>query len=165
VKQLASLLDDLDASAKSSRIRTADLVHHSRSAESSPPDSPRGRYENQQRSTVAGHQKRSVIVDDGTEHDGYSDLDEMLHNVPSDEEPDPNMSPPHSTPMIRGSERSKHISRAIFNDETSPVRGLKSAQKPPSSKTPAKTVDFKDVSVYPPSKLLMCRSLQSLDNR
>jgi len=84
-----------------------------------------------------------------------SDLDEMINNVPSDEEPDPNMSPApaQSTPYLRGggSERSKSksIAREIFRqDDISPVRGLKSAQKTPVvTKTPAKTVDFKDPGV------------------
>lgn len=83
-----------------------------------------------------------------------SDLDEMINNVPSDEEPDPNMSPAppvQSTPFIRSSERSKSksIAREIFRqDDISPVRGLKSAQKTPAAiKTPAKTVDFKDPGV------------------
>jgi hypothetical protein len=82
-----------------------------------------------------------------------SDLDEMINNVPSDEEADPNMSPAQSTPYVRGggSERnkSKSIAREIFRqDDLTPVRGLKSAQKTPvATKTPAKTVDFKDPGV------------------
>lgn len=85
-----------------------------------------------------------------------SDLDEMINNVPSDEEPDPNMSPAppvQSTPHIRGGgsekSKSKSIAREIFqHDDVSPVRGIKSAQKTPlTAKTPAKTVDFKDPGV------------------
>ena len=81
----------------------------------------------------------------------------MINNVPSDEEPDPNMSPARpvqSTPYIRDAERSKNksIAREIFQqDDTDPVRGLKSAQKTPMvTKTPSKTVDFKDPGVHPP---------------
>jgi hypothetical protein len=74
----------------------------------------------------------------------------MINNVPSDEEPDPTiMSPIHSTPMLRDSVRSKSKTATMFHDDISPVRGLKSAQKTPASKTPGKTVDFKDISVLP----------------
>jgi hypothetical protein len=79
----------------------------------------------------------------------------MINNVPSDEEPDPNMSPAplpaQSTPYIRDSEKSKgkgSIAREIFQrEDISPLRGLKSAQKQ-QNKTPAKTVDFKDPGVF-----------------
>lgn len=174
VKQLASLLDDLDASAKSSRIRTTELLHsQSRSRSSSPPDSPSQRggssiYTQSQQSTVPsqipggqrGVQRRGGDLSDIHEDDDdmLSDLDEMINNVPSDEEPDPNMSPApvqQSTPYIRKDEaadrsKSKNVAREIFRrDDVSPVRGLKSAQKT-SNKTPAKTVDFKDTSVLSP---------------
>jgi hypothetical protein len=96
--------------------------------------------------------------DDG-DNDLLSDLDEMINNIPSDEEPDPNMSPApiqQSTPYPRKTptNNNKTVAREIFNvdetnpiqtDDTSPVRGLKSAQKDPGiTKTPAKTVDFKE---------------------
>ena len=69
----------------------------------------------------------------------------MINKIPSDEDPDPTMSPApiQSTPLVRETSRSR-IARDMFTtDETSPVRGLKSAQKTPAAKTPAKTVDFK----------------------
>ena len=159
IKQLASLLDDLDASAKSSRIRTTELLH-SRSLSSSPPDSPTQGESHQ--STVPsqipsrGMSRRDLSdIHERSDDELLSDLDEMINNVPSDEEADPNMSPAplvQSTPYIRGgSERSKSksIAREIFQqDDISPVRGLKSAQKTPvTTKTPAKTVDFKDPGV------------------
>jgi hypothetical protein len=166
VKQLASLLDDLDdldASAKSSRIRPTELLH-SRSRSSSPPDSPsHSVYTQSQQSTIPsqfpGKSTRRQDLSDIREHsedddEMLSDLDEMINNVPSDEEPDPNMSPAptQSTPYIRDTERSKSksIGRDMFQrNDISPVRGLKSAQKT-NNKTPAKTVDFKDTSVPSP---------------
>ena len=181
VKQLASLLDDLDASAKSSRIRTSELLH---SQTSSPPDSPIQReYTASQQSTIPSQaplpaqNKRdrrdlSDIHEHRSEDDSelLSDLDEMINNIPSDEEPDPHFSPAAQStprnPII--SQKSKSLARELFththnnpvddddDDDVeevgvSPVRGLKSAQRTPAAnKTPGKTVDFKDTSVPPP---------------
>jgi len=167
VKQLASLLDELDASTKSSRIKPTELLL-SRSRSSSPPDSPsHSLYTQSQQSTIpsqlpsksARRQDLSDIREHSEDDDGLlSDLDEMINNVPSDEEPDPNMSPPpaQSTPYIRDPERSKSksIGRDMFQrNDVSPVRGLKSAQKT-NNKTPAKTVDFKEASVLPHTLIL-----------
>jgi len=175
VKELATLLDDLDASAKSSRIRTAELLRsHTRSPSSTPPDSPTrddSTYTQSQQSTVPsqhapkGTSRRDLsdIREHSEDEDELlSDLSEMINNVPSDEEPDPRMSPPHSTPLARDIERSKSksLAREIFHrDEPSPVRGLKSAQKTPANnKTPAKTVDFKDTNVHPFLDKSNCRN-------
>ena len=87
VKQLAALLDDLDASVKSSQVRTTDL--HNRFLSSSPPDSPAQRES--QQSILPSQQVRLSRLSDDEEL--LSDLDEMINNVPSDEEPDPTMSP------------------------------------------------------------------------
>jgi hypothetical protein len=128
VKQLASLLDDLDASAKSSRLRTAELFT------SSPPGSPR-------------EYSRAPDLSAIHEEEGYSDLDEMINNVPSDEEPDPTMSPGptvQSTPLPR-------MNRPIeMLRDDSPPR-LKSAQKTPAGNKQNKTVDFRspNVTAYP----------------
>lgn len=178
VKQLASLLDDLDASAKSSRIRTSELLH---SQTSSPPDSPIQReYTTSQQSTIPSQplprNKRdrrdlSDIHEHRSEDDSelLSDLDEMINNIPSDEEPDPHFSPAaQSTPRNPTSQKSKSLARELFTRSNNnpvdddddgdveevgvtPVRGLKSAQRTPAAnKTPGKTVDFKDTSVPPP---------------
>jgi hypothetical protein len=174
VKQLASLLDDLDASAKSSRIRTTELLH---SQNSSPPESPTQReYTTSQQSTLPSqppnHKRDRRDLSDIHEHsedsDLLSDLDEMINNIPSDEEPDPHFSPAaHSTPRDVAREKTNNtLARDLFSrnnnknnnhhhednedDFVSPVRGLKSAQRTPAAnKTPGKTVDFKDTSVPP----------------
>ena len=179
VKQLASLLDDLDASAKSSRIRTSELLH-SRSLSSSPPASPPQRESQQftlpSQIPIRGLSRRDLSdIHEHSDDDLLSDLDEMINNVPSDEEADPTMSPAppvQSTPYIRGggSERSKNKStaREIFQqDDISPVRGLKGAQKTPvATKTPAKTVDFKDPGVASsPATLLIIVPSSKADTR
>ena len=179
VKQLASLLDDLDASAKSSRIRTSELLH---SQTSSPPDSPTQReYTTSQQSTLPSHPPQNTKRDrrdlsDIHEHSEdsqlLSDLDEMINNIPSDEEPDPHFSPAaQSTPRDIAREKKQNLARELFSrnnhnnngDNTdeeeeeevvSPVRGLKSAQRTPAAnKTPGKTVDFKDTSVRTPKDI------------
>lgn len=191
VKQLASLLDDLDASAKSSRIRTTDFFGD-HSGTLSPPDSPSQRdsmYTQSQLSTVPSqpppksstsrrdlsdiHENSQDEDEEEDEEEMLSDLDEMINHIPSEEEPDPRMSPAltQSTPFHnRDSARSKNksLAREVFNradlspvraDDTSPVRGLKSAQKTPATaKTPAKQVDFKDTVPRPlvRSSLIMC---------
>jgi hypothetical protein len=160
VKQLASLLDDLDASAKSSRIRTTELLNANRSHSPSPPSSPHPSKR------VAGAELASVHVESDSEREEeelLSDLDEMINQVPSDEDPDPHhriiLSPPaaaQSTPYHHGRREQKSVLLDLFvggpREEISPVRGLKSAQKtttPASNlKTPAKQVDFKDPGVY-----------------
>jgi len=171
VKQLASLLDDLDASAKSSRIRTSELLH---SQTSSPPDSPTQReYTISQQSTVPSHpppnkrDRRDLSdIHEHSEDSGLlSDLDDMINNIPSDEEHDPHFSPAaQSTPRDALRDQSKNLARDLFqrdprdnerDDGVSPVRGLKSAQRTPAAnKTPGKTVDFKDTSVSTPTPLL-----------
>lgn len=183
VKQLASLLDDLDASAKSSRIRTSELLH---SQTSSPPDSPTQReYTISQQSTIPSHaptNKRdrrdlSDIHEHSEDSELLSDLDEMINNIPSDEEPDPHFSPAaQSTPRDVLRDQSKNLARDLFqrenardipndrDDGVSPVRGLKSAQRTPAAnKTPGKTVDFKDTSVsplsFPPILSICCEGI------
>ena len=164
MKQLASLLDDLDASAKSSRHRTAELLHSQSSSRSSSPLASPSQRESQftqsQQSTVpsqfatkiTNQRNLSNIHEHSAEDTGLlSDLDEMINNIPSEEEEDPNMSPGpvQSTPRDNERSKSKSVARDLFNRiDISPVRGLKSAQKTPAAaKTPAKNVDFKDVSV------------------
>ena len=174
VKQLASLLDDLDASAKSSRIRTSELLH---SQTSSPPDSPTQReYTISQQSTVPSHpplNKRdrhdlSNIHEHSEDSELLSDLDDMINNIPSDEEPDPHFSPAaQSTPRDALRDKNKNLARDLFqrdprdnerDDGVSPVRGLKSAQRTPAAnKTPGKTVDFKDTSVSTPTPFTLFR--------
>jgi hypothetical protein len=94
-------------------------------------------------------------IHEHSEDELLSDLDEMINNVPSDEEPDPNMSPApfsQSTPFTTRDDRSKskNIGREIFHRDPSPIHVLKSAQKPATTtKTPAKTVDFQDPNVFP----------------
>ena len=187
VKQLASLLDDLDASAKSSRIRTTDFFGD-HSGTLSPPDSPTQRdsiYTQSQLSTVPSQpppksstSRRDLSDihensqdDDDDEEELLSDLDEMINHIPSEEEPDPRLSPApaQSTPAHdRDSARSKNkrVARETYvrgdlsperPDDISPVRGLKSAQKTPATaKTPAKQVDFKDTVLPSYTISLIC---------
>lgn len=162
---LSSMLDDLDASTKLSRARTDEILNaSSRSRSTSPPGSPRHHHQSTNSSNInpgkisSNHRDLSDIHELSDDEEMYSDLDEMINKIPSDEEPDPNMSPApiQSTPFMRESSsksRGAVSSRELFNpvEEPSPVRGLKSAQKPPATqKTPAKTVDFKSptTSVY-----------------
>jgi hypothetical protein len=103
--------------------------------------------------TTTGRRDLSV-VQENSEDELLSDLDEMINNVPSDEDPDPTMSPApiiHSTPIAKDPERKRNatIARDIFpQHEQSPYKGTQSSQKgPPVNKTPAKTVDFQDPNV------------------
>ena len=164
VKQLASLLDDLDASAKSSRIRP-NALFGDYTGPTSPPDSPSQRdsmYTQSQLSTAPSQppkpstsrrdlsdiHEQSHSEDEDDEEEMLSDLSEMINHIPSEEEPDPRMSPAQSTPFHRDSARSKNKSlgrEAFPRNEISPVQGLKSVQKTPArAKTPAKQVDFKE---------------------
>jgi hypothetical protein len=143
VKQLASLLDDLDASAKSSRIKSSQLLHshsHSRSRSQSP---------------VADKPQRDQSED---EDELLSDLDEMINNVPSDEDPDPLSPPPaHSTPFVRESSRKSSLHRdELFSSDEMTPRAQKTVQKTP------KTVDFKENNVHISYILLMRLSRDNL---
>src|SRR5271170_71081 len=152
VKQLASLLDDLDASAKSSRIRSTDLFGGDHSGTLSPPDSPSVRdslYTQSQLSTAPSqppqshkpstsrrdlsdiHEHSQDEEEEGEEDEEemLSDLDEMINHIPSEEEADPRMSPAaltQSTPFHnRDSARSKNrsLAREMFNrGDLSPLR-------------------------------------------
>src|SRR5579862_3916467 len=152
VQILSSMLDDLDASTKLSRTRTDELLNaSSRSRSTSPPHSPKHQPTNRNQSrTTTNRRDLSEIQENSEDEELYSDLDEMINKMPSDEEPDPNMSPAQpiqSTPLPNSTARSQ-VSRDLFNlDDPSPVRSLKSAQKPPATKTPAKTVDFQSPTV------------------
>src|SRR5271156_5392700 len=146
VRQLASLLDDLDASAKISRVRTDQLVSHSYT------DSPQNAKQSANKPAPSKVTSRHhELSDDENDDDLHSDLDEMINNMPSDEEPDPTMSPApmQATAFAKQSDKNNDDSirsgRNILRASSpSPIRGLKSAQKTPASsaKTPAKTVDF-----------------------
>lgn len=148
VKQLASLLDDLDASAKSSRIRTTELLNANRSRSTSPHSSPHHTQSSKRPDFPA-------VSDSEEEEELLSDLDEMINQVPSDEDSDPRIArlpAAQSTPYHPAAEKSVQELFGGARDEISPVRGLKSAQKTPASnlKTPAKQVDFKDPGVRHP---------------
>jgi len=151
VKQLASLLDDLDASAKSSRIRTTDLFGGDHSGTLSPPDSPSVReslYTQSQLSTAPSqappqhklstsrrdlsdiheHSQEEEEEED-EEEEMLSDLDEMINHIPSEEEADPRMSPAaltqstpfHNRDSARG--KNKSLAREMFDrGDISPVR-------------------------------------------
>jgi len=150
VKQLASLLDDLDASAKSSRTRTTELLNANRSRSTSPNLSPYHQQSSRRPDFPA-------VSDSEEEEELLSDLDEMINQVPSDEDPDPRTvrSPAaQSTPYYPVAQKGVQELFSGARDEISPVRGLKSAQKTPASnlKTPAKQVDFKDPGVHHPNR-------------
>lgn len=144
VRQLASLLDDLDASAKISRVRT----------DQSYADSPQNAKQSTNKrapSKMSSHHHHELSDDDNDE-DLHSDLDEMINNMPSDEEPDPTISPAPIQATAFAKQNDKNNSGSIRGarnilraSSPSPIRGLKSAQKTPATaKTPAKTVDFQD---------------------
>jgi hypothetical protein len=141
IKALSSILDDLDASTKLSRTRTNELLHSTiRSRSTSPHEGPRGNHRDL--SEIAEHSEDDEEL--------YSDLDEMINKIPSDEEPDPTMSPApiQSTPLTRDSR--VRVAREMFptEDSPAPAQGLKSAQRTPAvTKTPAKQVDFKSPSM------------------
>ena len=133
-------------------------------------------YTISQQSTVPSHpplnkRDRHDLSDIHEHSEGselLSDLDDMINNIPSDEEPDPRFSPAaQSTPRDALRDKNKNLARDLFqrdprdnerDDGVSPVRGLKSAQRTPAAnKTPGKTVDFKDTSVSTPTPFTLFR--------
>ena len=150
VKELATLIDDLDASAKSSRIRTTELFQsYSRSQSTSPPDSPTQESiaPSQAAHTTSRRDLSNIHEDSEDDEELLSDIDEMINNVPSDEEPDPQILPRYSTPIIKSTDRQKSKTFANEVFDPIPARDLKGGQKTPAAKTPAKQVDFKDFDV------------------